>query len=250
MTTLHTYTDGSTLRRMSARDLIRIQIWRGNRILDLEHANQIQRAIGTRIQSLDNGYRIVKYYEEDAAGRPILQSYVIDGQHRVHVLREHYNSSLCEPDFELTVTEKHVDSESEAIAYFNALNNVKPQCWKTDKNLLANQYITELELLVNTRRRQPLIRPSNTHRPYLSSDRLRDALLLFADLLTDTGAKPFATGAVELNKTLLSEAKRHHDLESIMNPKHKDAALVGKAIGLGFMLGVVNIKDWVGRVLN
>jgi len=212
--------------------------------MDLEHAEAIKRAIGANIVSLDNGYRIVKYYEQDAAGRPHLQSYIIDGQHRAHVLRDFYDTSLCEPDFDLTVTEKHVASESEAIAYFNALNNVKPQCWKTDKNLLANQYITELEAQFNVLKRCPFIRPANTHRPYLSSERLREALLLNADVLTDTGAKAFVARAVDVNKDLLDYWKR---LLAI-NPDIKDAAIFEKAIGSGFMLGVENPIKWIPKV--
>lgn len=245
MTTLHTYSDGAVLRRMTAKELIRIPTWKGNRILDAEHARKIQQAIGTRIQSLDNGYRIVKYHEEDTAGRPVLQSYIIDGQHRVHILRDHYDNSLCEPDFDVTVTEKTVDSESDAIMYFNALNNVKPQCWKTDPNLLVNRYIAELELRINTKKRQPLIRPSNTHRPYLSSERLREALKSYADNLTETGAKDFATNAIAINQSLIKDIA----LKLAIHPEQKDAAMLDKARGMGFMLGVVNPIEWIGRIL-
>jgi hypothetical protein len=244
MSVLHTYSDGSTLRRITARELIRVPVWKGNRIMDVEHAESIKRAIGANIASLDNGYRIVKYYEQDATGRPLLQSYIIDGQHRTHVLRDFYDTSLCEPDFDLTVTEKHVASESEAIAYFNALNNVKPQCWKTDKNLLANQYIAELEARFNVRKRCPFIRPANTHRPYLSSERLREALLLNADVLTDTGAKTFAARAVDMNKELVENCK----LALAINPDLKDASIVEKAIECGFMLGVENPAKWIPKV--
>ena len=244
MSILHTYSDGSVLRRITARELIRIPIWKGNRIMDIEHAEAIKRAIGANITSLDNGYRIVKYYEQDVAGRPCLQSYIIDGQHRAHVLRDFYDTSLCEPDFDLTVTEKHVASESEAIAYFNALNNVKPQCWKTDKNLLANQYIAELEAHFNVRKRCPLIRPANTHRPYLSSERLREALLLHTDVLTDTGARAFAVRAVNVNAESLDSWK----LALAINPEMKDATIVDKAIGIGFMLGVENPVKWISKV--
>jgi len=244
MATLHTYSDGSILRRMTARELIRISIWKGNRIMDIGHANIIKQAIRDNIQLLDNGYRIIKYYEHDATGRPLLQSYIIDGQHRAHVLRDYYDTSLCEPDFELTVTEKQVASESEAIAYFNALNNVKPQCWKTDKNLLANQYIAELEAQFNKKKRQQLIRPGNTHRPYLSSDRLREALLYYADMLTDDGAKHFAAHAVDINRDLVENTS----LAIAINPEQKEVNILAKAIDTSFMLGVVSPMKWIPLV--
>jgi hypothetical protein len=70
------------------------------------------------------------------------------------------------------VHEKTVDSESEAIEYFNAINNVKPQ-QDNDPKMLANKYILALE-----KKFVKLIRPEGkaTKRPFLSNDLLRVAL--------------------------------------------------------------------------
>jgi hypothetical protein len=82
MATFHKLYDGSVLRLMSAKELIRIPVWQGNRILDTEHVSEIQRAISTDIRKLDFGYRIVSYMDTDASGRALKQYALIDGQHR------------------------------------------------------------------------------------------------------------------------------------------------------------------------
>ena len=180
---LHQYNDGSVLKKMSARELISIPIWNGNRILDKEHASKIKEAIGNNINKLDSGYTIIRYNEDASDGRVVLSSYLIDGQHRASVIRDFYNSTICEPDFELTITEKTVESESEAIDYFNSINNVKPQYWKTDPNLLVNNYIKALELRYNKNKKSLLIRNDNTKRPYLSVGTLREVLKMNIEFL-------------------------------------------------------------------
>ena len=105
---LHQYNDGSVLKKMSARELVSIPIWNGNRILDKEHASKIKEAIGNNINKLDSGYTVIRYNEDASDGRVVLSSYLIDGQHRASVIRDFYNSTICEPDFQLTITEKWI----------------------------------------------------------------------------------------------------------------------------------------------
>ena len=124
--TLHIYTDASKLKLTTAKTLIQIPIWKGNRVKDRMHIALLKEAIGSNIHYLDKGYHIIKYNETDATGREVEQSYIIDGQHRASVLLEHFNSTLCEPDFPITYTEVCVANEADAIAYFNKINNVKP----------------------------------------------------------------------------------------------------------------------------
>jgi hypothetical protein len=168
---------------MWAKELISVPVWKGNRILDTEHASKIKEAIGDNINRLDSGYTIIRYNEEASDGRIILSSYLIDGQHRASVIRDFYNSTICEPDFQLTITERTVESESEAIDYFNSINNVKPQFWKTDPNLLVNSYIKALEAHYNKNKKALLIRSDNTKRPYLAVSALRDTLRMNVEYL-------------------------------------------------------------------
>jgi hypothetical protein len=212
---------------MTARELVAIPVWKGNRTLDVGHAATIAAAV-TDIRTLDSGYRIVNYMEPDATGTPVRQSYLIDGQHRCHILR-----SATALDFPVVVTEKDVASESDAIDFFNTINTVKPQQWSVDPALIVNLYIVELEKAFNTKVK--LIRPS-THRPYLSVDRLREALKrlpLKAKAVTAYVAKVRAK-----NEMLLQDAimRSNYDL-----PENK------RALAIGFMLGLD--MSWVKECL-
>jgi hypothetical protein len=91
---IHTYHNGATLHKITVKELLKIPIWKGNRILDLAHVAEIQKAIGSNINHLDSGYYIVEYEELDATNTPVLQSYIIDGQHRAAVLKEHFDTTL------------------------------------------------------------------------------------------------------------------------------------------------------------
>jgi len=175
---LHTFHDGSVLRQITAKQLIGLPVWKGNRILDTAHATGLKAAIQGNVKSLDSSiFRIVKYNEMDASNHPVLQTYVIDGQHRASILREYFQENLCEPDFPVVIIEKTVESESDAIEYFNILNTVKPQQWEHDPVLLANKYLEALCKAFNTDRRNLFIRSGITKRPYVSCDQIRKILL-------------------------------------------------------------------------
>jgi len=237
---LHTFHDGSVLRTMSAKELVKVPIWNGQRTLDKAHAARIRDAVGAAVDRLDSGYRIVFYKEPDTSGRMVRQSYLIDGQHRAEVLREHFLSSLCEPDFTVVVTEKEVESETDAIEFFNAINNVKPQQWRTDPAILVNKYVVEMEKRFNTRGNK-FIRTASTVRPYLGADKLREALKAVVASLGQEKAsiESFAMRAWEKNKELLDNAS------VLVLANTKDSKYYEKAASVGFMLAVDPKLPWV-----
>ena len=63
MELIHTYSDGSKLFKMSALALIRIPIWKGNRIIDLEHVKNIKESVNYNAYFLDSGYKTIQYDE-------------------------------------------------------------------------------------------------------------------------------------------------------------------------------------------
>ena len=77
MRVIHTYHDGSVLGVMSSRRLVRLPIWKGQRIMDAGRVSEMKCAIGTRVQCLDSGYHVVKYNEDTADGRLIESVYLI-----------------------------------------------------------------------------------------------------------------------------------------------------------------------------
>ena len=243
---LYKYNDGSIIKLMSAKELISIPVWKGNRILDKEHASKIKEAIGNDINRLDSGYTIIKYNEETSDGRLVLSSYLIDGQHRAHVVRDYYNSTICEPDFQLTITEKFVESESDAIEYFNSINNTKPQHWKTDPNLLINNYIRALETHFNKGKKIKFIRSDATKRPYLSVTSLRDAFNNNIDHLkyTQNDVQKFIQRVDNFNKNTI-ERLRIELLESNV----RDEKMKERIIDLEFSLAYDTKIKWVNELL-
>ena len=173
---LHTFLDKSVLIKVKAKELVGIPVWRGNRFLDIAHAEKIKESIGHNIELLDNAiYSVVTYKEGNT-----IQKYLVDGQHRQHVLRKYFEENMLFPcNFPVLVREKIVEDEAEAIEYFNTINNVKPQ-YEDDRKILANKYMLAL-----MKKFPKLIRPEGkaTKRPFLSSDLLRKVLEENSNLL-------------------------------------------------------------------
>jgi hypothetical protein len=165
---LFTFSDGSILRKISARDLVKIPIWKGNRILDQTHKEAIAKSLKQGSKSLDlKPFHLVSYpVEEDDVSE--IMSFVVDGQHRYSIIKESDNQ-----DFDVLVVEKKCESESEVIEYFKILNHTRAIEWKEDPVVVANRYVGALEKAFNTGK-EKRIRTKSTHRPYLYIDTLRD----------------------------------------------------------------------------
>jgi hypothetical protein len=241
---LHVLSDGSVLRVITSRDLIAIPVWKGNRVIDTGHVEEIKRAIGSKITQLDFGYRIVTYTTTDAAGAPVKESYIVDGQHRARVLKDYYEENYCVPSFNVVILEKVVESEFDVIEYFNVLNNSKPIKYD-DPNIIINRYILELERAFNKSKKCLMIRPKDTRRPYLSVERLREALMANAYRLK--GSVQHIQEFVERVKRWNEERVRSADIDALSNTK--DGELILQGAKLGFELGVSMKLVWVGECL-
>jgi hypothetical protein len=240
MQALHTYTDGSVLYSISARRLKDIPIWKGNRILDSKHVAAIKASVAD-VRHLDSGFRIIKYSEEDAGGNIVLQQYIIDGQHRITVIKDYFENGLCEPDFMVTVTEKSVTSEADAIAYFNRINNAKPIHFKEDPVLVANKYVEALIKVYPPTRRVQLIKSIKTVRPYLSVDALREALIVLADRLPVL--EEFGPRIMTTNARLLRELEL-----SLASGKIKDVRAAERCLELSFALAFDPKLKWLVEI--
>lgn len=166
--------DGSILRKMPARDLAKIPVWEGNRLLDENHKRDILVSLHGNLKFLDSKpYHLVTYPTEDEEGRAITSTCIVDGQHRVSILKEVFPEY---DDFDVLVVEKQCQSYSDVVRYFKILNMTKAIAWQEDPKLCANRYIKALESKFNTKK-QSLIRQGATRKPYLSTDKLREGLL-------------------------------------------------------------------------
>jgi len=224
---------------MSARELVAIPVWKGNRILDTEHAAAIKKKTQD-VRCLDSGYRIINCMEPNPSGVLVKQAYLIDGQHRAAILREYFSMTLCEPDFMVVVTEKEVASESEAIEYFNVLNTMKPQQWRTDPAILVNRYIAELERRFNEKKTK-MIRQGATCRPYLSVDRLREALRAAITELPQeaTAIEEFGARVVAKNQELVAAAPM------LTLGAKSSSKFYERAAATGFALALSSELNWI-----
>jgi hypothetical protein len=232
---LHTFSDGSVLRKMAARDFVSIEVWDGNRNLNLEHKKKIQESLRNGIRSLDlKPFHIVRYpVEDEREGGQSFKTYIIDGQHRTSILKDAFQQNPETLNFDVLVVDYSCSSEEEAVAYFKILNNTCAIQWKEDPKLLTHSFIVAMEKEFNNGKLK-LIRQT-THRPYLSTEKLREAMLKHK--VCEKGKKP--AEFVEFCK-----AKNKENLEFYKAMKEKDKA-TERFIELGFCLAHDEKFKWM-----
>jgi hypothetical protein len=242
MDLLHIYSDGSKLFRMSAHTLTRIPIWKGNRIIDLEHVKNIQNSINGEVKLLDSGYKIIQYDEYDDNDKPIKKTYLIDGQHRMSVVSNYFETVSDASDFSVTVTEIRVESELEAIEYFNKINNVKPIHFEEDPVLIVNRYIHKL--MTEYPAKLKLFRNGITKRPFLSIDKFREALIKRNALVKKMPVDKFIVECKLMNTIIIQEL----EIRSL-NEKDKERNIILKSCELNFGLAWDDKFKWLDKML-
>jgi molecular chaperone DnaK (HSP70) len=243
MDLLHIYSDSSKLYKMSALSLSRIPIWKGNRIIDLDHVKNIKESINHNAPLLDSGYKIIQYDEVDNNEKPIKQSYLIDGQHRMSVVNDYFENMKGAKDFHVTVTEIRVDSEADAIEYFNKINNVKPIHFKEDPKLIVNKYI---QRLINSYPiKSKFFRNGITKRPYISVDKFREALVKRSDNLKKISIEKFIKECKLMNTKIIQEL----ELRSL-NDKEKEIKIIIRILELDFALAWDDKFSWLDNILQ
>jgi hypothetical protein len=243
MELIHIYSDGSKLFKMSALALIRIPIWKGNRIIDLEHVQNIKNTIENNTHFLDSGYKTIQYEELDENNKSIRKTYIIDGQHRISVVSDYFENIQDAKDFIVTVTEIKVVSELDAIEYFNKINNVKPIQFKEDPNLIVNKYIHKL--ISNYPVKSKLFRNGATKRPYLSVDKFRDVLVKKVDSLKKISIDTFIKECDVINNKIIQEL----EIRSL-NEKEKEIKIITKILELEFALAWDDKFKWIDNILS
>jgi hypothetical protein len=242
---LHVYNDNSRLVLISVKKLIMIPIWKGNRTIDMKHVEALKMCIED-IRSLDKGYSVVIYNEKDAMGRDVSQSYVLDGQHRLSILRDYYFQNPNADDFVATCCILEVQSENDAIQCFNRVNMLKPIKFSEDPVLVANRFICETEKIfsvVSGRRLVSYIKPLNTSRPYLSADKLRDALVPRSEELSKLSLARFTEKIIQINNDVIMKLK-----EGLLAGTVKDVGVAQRCLNIGFGLGYDMRLKWVAEL--
>lgn len=236
-----THSDGSRTRVIGVRELIRTDIWNGNRILDEGHRNKIQEEC-INIKDLDKKPFVMVSFPSGNVEEGIIEKWVIiDGQHRVSILRDHFRQNQSEEDFDVLVTEKAFDTEHAVFDYFKILNNVKRVEYKEDPRMIANTYINSLTKVFE---KNSVIR-EDTKRPYLRVSKLRDTLCSLLEKVQKDGAvfktsEEFALAAEEINRKILE----------ILKTKISRSKMEDRAILLEFALGLEDKLGWVSSCLS
>jgi len=243
MEELYSYHNGSKLYKTTIRKILEIPVWGGNRALDRSHVEKIRNSMNTDgkpVESLDSGFHIVRISENDSAGKPCFQKYLVDGQHRVEVIRE-----LIQPihDFPVTCIMKDLTSEHEIIEYFNTINNAKPIIMSVDPKMVTNVYIAAISKAFQGKN---LIRTKKTVRPFLYVEDLRNELEKYVHKLNPTKVDKFVMDMLNINKKMLREI----ELESAISPRIRDKGIKESAILHGFALAVVQGLPWIQKILQ
>jgi hypothetical protein len=246
---LHRYNDGSRLMRSTVYELLKIPNWRGNRILDTDHAKKLQSTI-ENVQLLDKGYYIIVVPEMDAVGREIKQRYIVDGQHRVDVLKKARDTEFF-PDFPITYTEKDVEDQSGAIEYFNTINSMKPMPPQgEDPKLLVGDFIGALEKQFTPSRKIDMrIKQGKSNFPNLSIEAVRPILAENIDKLRRIKPNTFAERVWRWNRAHIDklaleqscvEKKEDDDKKKKEYDKRKD-----RCIEINFALALDPKLPWI-----
>ena len=168
---MFSFNDGSVLKKYPARYLLALDIWNGNRLRDENHVSRINNSLDS-VKDLDKQPYTVAVITVDGQDRKL----VIDGQHRIAVLKRYFEA-LEVPDFDVLIIEKEFSDEPEMIEYFKIINQTKSILWKDDPVMVANTFVSLLCKEFNKDPKKPLIKPGKTNKPYLSADRVREVLI-------------------------------------------------------------------------
>lgn len=237
---LFTFADGSTLHQISARRLIAIPVWEGNRTLDEEHVAELTRAIKNP-HDIQGPFTVVEYPDEE--GRPHRR--IIDGQHRREVLVRHFGATSAEAptaDFPVIVRLHKIADHAAAIALFQAINNAKPMVYKGSPTERLHEFSEALRRhCVYDKGRTglvALIRPCSTVRPFLSIEHLEDALKRYRiHERTDLTPQTLVDHAMGMNEFYAADPAG-------IPGRFTQSTLI-KAAELGFYLGLDPTCAWL-----
>jgi hypothetical protein len=171
-----------------------------------------------------------------------MKSYLIDGQHRINVVNDYFENVIAAKDFQVTVTEIRVESEADAIEYFNKINNVKPIQFQQDPNIIINKYIQGLINIYPVKSK--LFRNGVTKRPYLAIDKFREALKIRIDNLKKISIEKFINECSLMNTKIIEEL----EIRSL-NENEKEIKIINKILELYFGLAWDDKFKWLDKIL-
>jgi hypothetical protein len=112
--------------------------------------------------------------------------------------------------------------------------------------MMANGYIAALEKAFNTKK-EILVRQKSTTRPYLSAEKMREALVKCCDLMKESSEaiQLFVDRAIQYNIRELANSGL-----SILHAKKGQGEIIQKAANHKFMLAVDPQLPWIRECLK
>lgn len=179
---LFTYTDGSTLHSISARELSRFPVWEGNRVRDDAHVASLCTTI-TNPREVQGPFTVIAIPSTSPSdsGSPLIYK-ILDGQHRAAVIENYFKTQPEADDYPVLVRRYGVTSHDIAIQKFREINNAKPMVYTGSSTERLHQIVSALQsaFIGNRKSGGPvfLIR-AGCNRPFLSIEALTAALVKY-----------------------------------------------------------------------
>jgi hypothetical protein len=239
-TELFTFTDGSSLYAMPAKNVIRIPVWEANRTLDETHLQELDRSI-TNVQDIQGPFSVVVYPEE-GTGTQVYR--IIDGQHRQEILRRRLTGT--EDDFQVLCRRYEIATHDDAVGIFQRINHCKPMQYKGSTTERLHAIVAALRRRFVAERKSghtltALIRPG-CNRPFLNTEHLEDAVKRYGiHEREDLPVQQIVEHAEQMNG--------FYALDPVANiPGKATQSMLSRATEYGFFLGLDPHCSWLAAL--
>lgn len=246
---LFTYTDGSTLHSISARELSGFPVWEGNRVRDDAHVTSLCATI-TNPREVQGPFTVIAIPSPPSDSTTPYVYKILDGQHRAAVIEHYFNTTPDADDFPVLVRRygaAAIPSHDIAIQKFREINNAKPMIYTGSSTERLHQIVSALQsaFIGNRKSSGPvfMIRAA-CNRPFLSIEALTSALVKYRIHEQDDISSIKVVEHARKMNSLYAENPTAHISVSIT------AITLDRAIEYNFFLGLDPKCPWLLPLLR
>jgi hypothetical protein len=215
-------------------ELFLITTWSGNRILDLDHAKNLNNLAKNPLE-FDGPFTVCLIKKDDSS----YSFELIDGQHRKHIRQLHSCSNL---NLQVLVRLYFCNSETEVVNLFEKINNCKPIKYQHSKESKCHKFVELMKLNF-----KDMIRSGNSPRPFIRQEELQIAIrdsCIFKDFDDGYSPEQIVAEVVEINNKTM---KNIPNIEFSNLP----VSIQEKVCRYNFFLGIDRPKfSWLLEALN
>jgi len=234
-----TYSDSSELHILSAKTIIKFEVWEANRVRDDAHVEALEAAIKNP-EEIQGPFSVVQFTDEG-----ILTFRLIDGQHRQEVLRRHFALNESAPDFQVLIRRYYVKTRDEIITIFQRINLSKPMIYRGSSTERLHEMVKALtkEFMIDGPKGWIQLIRANCNRPSLSTEHLETAIKLYGLHETDLTPAELVTHALKMNEFYMGNTERLPGVKVTKN-------IMEKAHEYKFYLGLDPRCSWLNHSLQ